>query len=83
VLVLSPVELIASKVISYHQRRGSPKSGTDWRDLALLMLTFPELQSDPLPVMKSLKTAGASESALIAWRELAAEKIVPENEDDV
>jgi DNA-directed RNA polymerase subunit K/omega len=33
--------------------------------------------------MKSLKTAGASESALIAWRELAAEKIVPENEDDV
>ncbi|MBL8190187.1 MAG: nucleotidyl transferase AbiEii/AbiGii toxin family protein, partial [Acidobacteria bacterium] len=34
--VLSPAELIASKVISYHQRRGKPKAGTDWRDLALL-----------------------------------------------
>src|SRR5436190_2850 len=41
VLVLPPAELIASKVVSYHQRRGKPKAGTDWRDLALLMLTFP------------------------------------------
>jgi len=30
VLVMSPAELIASKVISYHSRRGKPKSGTDW-----------------------------------------------------
>jgi Nucleotidyl transferase AbiEii toxin, Type IV TA system len=41
VLVLAPAELIASKVIAYHQRRGQPKSGTDWRDLAMLLLTFP------------------------------------------
>ncbi len=34
VLVLAPAELIASKVISYYQRRGKPKAGTDgaiWR----------------------------------------------------
>lgn len=29
VLVMAPAELIASKVITYHQRRGQPKSGTD------------------------------------------------------
>ena len=29
--VLSPAELIASKVISFHSRRGKPKAGTDWR----------------------------------------------------
>jgi hypothetical protein len=36
VLVLAPADLIASKVIAFHQRRGKPKSGTDWRDIALL-----------------------------------------------
>ncbi|HEX7529835.1 MAG TPA: nucleotidyl transferase AbiEii/AbiGii toxin family protein, partial [Pyrinomonadaceae bacterium] len=35
VLVMSPPELIAQKVISYHARRGQPKAGTDWRDLAI------------------------------------------------
>lgn len=33
VQVLSPAELIASKVISHCKRRGRPKSWTDWRDL--------------------------------------------------
>src|SRR5436309_7148155 len=46
VLVTSPTELIAQKVISYHGRRGQPKSGTDWRDLAMLLLAFPELKQE-------------------------------------
>src|SRR5260370_30783035 len=41
VLVMSPPELIAHKVIAYHARRGQPKAGTDCRDLAILLLTFP------------------------------------------
>src|SRR2546426_4982945 len=44
VLVMSPPELIAHKVISYYARHGQPKAGTDWRDLATLHLTFPELK---------------------------------------
>lgn len=36
VLVMAPAELIASKVISYYRRRGKPKAGTDWRDIAML-----------------------------------------------
>ncbi|CAN5861026.1 hypothetical protein BH24ACI1_BH24ACI1_20280 [soil metagenome] len=42
--VLSPVELIASKVISYHSRFGKSKSWTDRRDLTVLLLQFPELK---------------------------------------
>jgi len=44
VLVVSPEELIALKVIAYHLRRGQPKSGTDWRDIAMLLLAFPDLK---------------------------------------
>ena len=39
ILVLNPPDLIASKVVAYHARHGQPKSGTDWRDLAVLLLT--------------------------------------------
>ena len=41
ILVLAPADLIASKVIVYHARRGQPKSGTGWRDPAVLLLAFP------------------------------------------
>ena len=46
ILVMAPPELIARKVISYHSRRGQPKSGTDWRDLAMLLLAFPDLKKE-------------------------------------
>lgn len=82
VLVMAPAELIASKVIAYHQRRGKPKSGTDWRDLAMLLLTFPELKCDPGPVVDRLQAAGADPTVLTVWEELVAQEIQPEDEDD-
>lgn len=80
--VLSPAELIASKVISYHARRGKPKSGTDWRDLAVLFLTFPELKSEANEVTAILQNSGASESVLQVWRELVAQEITLETTDE-
>ncbi|MGH9841190.1 MAG: nucleotidyl transferase AbiEii/AbiGii toxin family protein [Blastocatellia bacterium] len=82
VQVLAPAELIASKVISYRQRRGKPKAGTDWRDLALLLLTFPELKCDPGPVTDSLDAAQADPNTLAVWRELVAQEILPESDED-
>jgi hypothetical protein len=82
VLVLAPADLIASKVISYRQRLGKPKSGTDWRDLALLMLAFPKLKCDPGPVTVCLQFAGADQRVLALWHDLVSQEIVPENEDD-
>ena len=80
--VLSPAELIASKVVSYNARRGKPKSGTDWRDLAILLLTFPELKSETSEVTEILQNSSASESVLPVWRELVAQEIKLEAKDE-
>ncbi|MGH9341704.1 MAG: nucleotidyl transferase AbiEii/AbiGii toxin family protein [Acidobacteriota bacterium] len=82
VLVIEPAELIAGKVIAYHQRRGKPKSGTDWRDLAMLLLAFPELKRHRGPVLDRLQAAGAPAPVLAAWKELVAQEIRPSEEDD-
>src|SRR5258706_8684724 len=81
VLVMSPPELIAHKVIAYHTRRGQPKSGTDWRDLAMLLLTFPELKQEQGAVSEALKSIGANEEAMKTWSELVAQEIVEPEED--
>lgn len=76
VLVTSPPDLIAQKVISYQARRGQPKSGTDWRDLAMLLLTFPELKKEQGAVSEKLKLAGVSEDVMKTWSELVGQEIV-------
>ncbi len=81
VLVVTPAELIASKIIGYQKRRGRPKSGTDWRDLAMLLLRFPELKQHPGPVGERLKAAGAEPKVFAAWKALAAQQILPEEEE--
>jgi hypothetical protein len=81
--VLTPPELIAHKVISYNARRGKPKAGTDWRDLAMLLLTFPELKSESGPVSGTLQTLEANEEVMIEWRNLVAQVIVsPDDESE-
>ncbi len=81
VLVISPPELIAHKVISYHARHGQPKAGTDWRDLAMLLLTVPELKQEKGAVSEALRSMKAGEAVMKAWSELVAQEIV-EPEDD-
>lgn len=80
-LVLMPPELIAGKVVAYARRRGRPKAGTDWRDLAMLLLTFPELKADSGPIEVLLRASGVPE-ALAAWKEIVALDIRPESEDE-
>ena len=75
VLVASPEELIALKVIAYHQRRGQPKSGTDWRDVAMLLLTFPELKSNDGLVTERLKAENAGEDVMNLWSDLVKQEI--------
>ncbi len=81
VLVTSPPDLIAQKVISYHGRPGQPKAGTDWRDLAMLLLTFPELKQEQGLVSEVLKSIGVKDDVMQTWRELIEQKVV-EPEDD-
>lgn len=82
VLVMAPAELVASTVIAFCQRCGSPKSGTDWRDLAMLLLTFPELKSEAGPVTALLLAAGAGPEVIAVWRNLVAQEIHAADEDE-
>jgi hypothetical protein len=72
----------AQAVIAYHQRRGSPKSGTDWRDPAMLLLAFPDLKRESGPVVDGLQAASAGPAVLSIWKELVAQEIRPPDEDD-
>jgi len=81
--IASPTEIIAQKVVSYYSRRGQPKSGTDWRDLAMLLLTFPELKTESGPVFNALRVLDANEEVIKTWRELVAQEIrVPDPDSE-
>ena len=85
VLVLTPVELVAGKVMAMTQRQGKPKSGSDWRDLAKLLLMFPELKTASGPVRQRLEaevSKGADPAVLGAWQNLVRQEIIPEDEED-
>lgn len=82
VLVALPEELIALKVIAYHLRRGQPKSGTDWRDIAMLLLAFPGLKSTDGLVAERLRAENAGEEVVKLWHELVKQEIQTTDEDD-
>jgi len=77
--ILSPLELIISKVISFHSRKGKPKAGTDWRDLAVLLLQFPELKEK---VVGNLQTKNVGKAVLETWAEIARQDFQAETEDE-
>jgi hypothetical protein len=82
VLIISPPELIAHKVIAYHARRGQPKAGTDWRDLAMLLLTFPELKKEEGTVREALNALDAKEDVVETWFELVAQQLIESDGED-
>lgn len=82
VLVASPEELIALKVIAYHLRRGQPKSGTDWRDIAMLLLEFPALKQENGLVTERLKAENAGQETMKLWQELVNQEIQTTEDDD-
>jgi len=82
VLFMEPAELIASKVIAYHQRRDKPKAKIDRRDLTMLLLTFPEFKRDGGLVVERLQAVGADQAVCDLWKELVAQEIKPAEDDD-
>jgi hypothetical protein len=82
VLVVTPPELIAEKVVAFTRRRGKPNAGTDWRDVAMLLLTFPELKTEQGQVLECLRGAGVADDALASWKEFVTQEILPEDDDE-
>lgn len=80
--VLSPAELIASKVISFQSRFGKSKSWTDRRDLIVLLLRFPELKIKNGEVEAVLQRDGANEMVLNFWAEIVEQDLQIEVEDE-
>lgn len=83
VQVLAPVELIVSKLVSYDSRRGKPKSGTDWRDLASLLTRFPELKSAEGEVAERLQARHADKRIIEFWNDLVGQDFSVEEDDDL
>ncbi len=82
VLVVSPLEVLIGKVISCVRRKGKPKSFTDRRDLAHMLLKYPEFKVHGGAVEERLLAAAADKEILGLWRELVIEEITPEEEDE-
>ncbi|HEX8398568.1 MAG TPA: nucleotidyl transferase AbiEii/AbiGii toxin family protein [Pyrinomonadaceae bacterium] len=76
--VLSPLELIISKIISFQSRYGKPKSWTDRRDLAVLLLRFPELKEK---VSETLQAKNVGKEVLETWAEIERQDFQVEDED--
>lgn len=83
VRVISPAELIASKVVSFQSRYGKSKSWTDRRDLTVLLLRFPDLKVEGGDVSKIMESNQAPSEAVRIWKELVGQELEPEDDEDL
>jgi hypothetical protein len=82
VLVVTPAELMANKVMSMTSRQHKPKGIIDKADLYRLLLTFPSLKTEEGPVAERLRANGASTEVMATWKDLVAQEIQPEDDDE-
>lgn len=76
------IDLVTSQVVVFDRRRGKSKAGTDWRDLAMLLLRFPELKVESGAVWGRLVAMGVDEGVFGLWREVVGTAIEGEEEDE-
>ena len=82
VLIPTPPELIAQKMLSMIARPNTPKGMIDGADLRRMLLAFPDLKSVEGAVAQALRASPTPAKALEAWRDLVAQEIVPEDDDE-
>ncbi len=80
--VLTPPELIASKVTAFISRYGQEKSWTDRRDLTALLRRFPDLKTRDGEVERLLLSHDVDDKVLAFWYEMVDEDLVVIDEDD-
>jgi len=80
--IVEPADLIAQKVVACLRRVGRPNGLTDRRDVASLLLHFPDLKRHPGPVDDRLQALGAGSAVLEIWKEIVASDILPEDDGD-
>ena len=80
--VLTPAELIASKVTSFVSRFGQEKSWTDRRDLTALLRRFPELKVHEGEIERLLRSRSSDDKVFSFWHEIVDEDIAIVDEDN-
>ncbi len=80
--MISPPGLIGQKVMSMVKHGDLVKGLSEVTDIRRLLYTFLKLKTVEGPVAEFLRAANAAEPVFNAWREIVAEEIVPENDDD-
>ncbi len=81
VRVAAPADLAAMKVISIDARRGKEKGISDRLDLHRLLRAFPALREEGGEVADRLRASSAPQTAFVAWAEILAERIEPDEDD--
>jgi DNA-directed RNA polymerase subunit F len=82
VLVVSPAQLMAEKVLSMVQRTDVAKSLIDQADLIRLLRAFPHLKTRTGEVAERLRSIGVSTEAMEAWEKIVAQEIKPADDAD-
>jgi hypothetical protein len=81
VLVLTPPELIAAKILCICRPLRRTKRFLDLADVQKLLLEIPELKTEEGPVAECLRATGTSDAVMAAWKDLVAQEILSEDED--
>jgi hypothetical protein len=81
-LVVDPAVLVCHKILSMVSRPKTAKGLTDAADLRRLLLAFPDLKKDEGDVLECLRSAGATQAHLNAWRDVVSQEILPDEDDD-
>lgn len=81
VLVIAVPELLARKVVTYHRRRGQPRSGTDWRDITELLLAFPDLKRSGGQVAERICALAPEPEGLETWQGIVALDLSGDEDD--
>ncbi len=80
--VIEPAEVVADKVTAWVARKGKPKAGTDWRDLAQLLLTFPYFKTYEGTIYDLLIERDADPAVFAAWQTIVDTPITAESDED-
>ncbi|MDZ4860288.1 MAG: hypothetical protein SGI88_15025 [Candidatus Hydrogenedentes bacterium] len=62
-------------------RQGTPQAGSDWRDIASLLLAFPALKTKQGDVLGQLRAHNASDAVINEWNATVQREILPDNDE--
>jgi hypothetical protein len=79
--VAVPNELVAMKVLAIAKRGRKEKGLSDRLDVHRLLNAFAELRDEDGVVAARLRSLGADDSTLALWRQLASERIEPDEDE--